>query len=50
MPTASRELESNRTRKTASRNGLLENYFYFLMSLLISGIVVYGFSYRLVKT
>ena len=27
------------------RSGLLDKYFYFLMSLLIAGVVVYGFSH-----
>jgi hypothetical protein len=32
------------TTKPVSRAGFLNNYFYFFMSLLIAGVVVYGFS------
>ena len=47
MSTSSLELQSTQRTRTAPGNGVLENYFYFLMSLLISGIVVYGFSHTI---
>jgi hypothetical protein len=47
MSTSSLELQSTQAIRTARGNSLLESYFYFLMSLLISGIVVYGFSHTI---
>jgi hypothetical protein len=32
---------------TAKRGGLLDQYFYFLMSLLVAAVVVYGFSFTI---
>ena len=45
--TAALSHSASRSRRTTapSRPALLENYFYFLMTLLIFGIVVYGFSH-----
>lgn len=34
------------SRKSGLSNGLLRDWFYFFMSLLIAVIVVYGFSQR----
>jgi hypothetical protein len=47
MSTSSLELQSTQAIRTTSGNCVLQNYFYFLMSLLISGIVVYGFSHTI---
>lgn len=47
MSTSSLELQSTQTIRTAPGNVVLKNHFYFLMSLLISGIVVYGFSHTI---
>ena len=41
----SRPASSSRRTTAPSRPALLENYFYFLMTLVIFGIVVYGFSH-----
>jgi hypothetical protein len=41
----SRSASPSRSSATRGRHLLLENYFYFLMTLLIFGIVVYGFSH-----
>ena len=41
------ELQSTQAIGTAPGNGILDNHFYFLMSLLISGIVAYGFSHTI---
>jgi hypothetical protein len=41
----SRPAFPSRRTTASSRHALLENYFYFLMTLLIFGIVVYGFSH-----
>jgi hypothetical protein len=35
--------------KTTKRGGVLDQYFYFCMSLLIAGVVVYGFSHTVEK-
>ena len=47
MSTSSLELQSTEAIRRAPGHVLLENYFYFLMSLLISGIIVYGFSHTI---
>lgn len=47
MSTSSLEVQSTPTIRTVPAYGIFENYFYFLMSLLISGIVVYGFSHTI---
>ncbi|MGA8311255.1 MAG: hypothetical protein WB755_14570 [Terriglobales bacterium] len=41
----SRPASPSRRTTSPSRPALLENYFYFLMTLLIFGTVVYGFSH-----
>ena len=43
--TIARPASPSRRTTAPSRPALLENYFYFLMTLLIAGIVVYGFSH-----
>ncbi len=37
------------TTRPVSRTGLLNNYFYFFMSLLVAGVLVYGFSHTINK-
>jgi hypothetical protein len=37
------------TARPIARTGFLNNYFYFFMSLLIAGVVVYGFSHTVDK-
>jgi hypothetical protein len=45
MATASQGAIAGPWHRIAGRNGLLDKYFYFAMSLLIAGIVVWGFSH-----
>src|SRR6266849_6094138 len=44
--TIARPASPSRRTTAPSRPALLENYFYFLMTLLIAGIVVYGCSHH----
>ncbi|MEQ1354135.1 MAG: hypothetical protein ABLT11_08955 [Candidatus Acidiferrum sp.] len=37
------------TTRPVSRAGFLNNYFYFFMSLLVAGVLVYGFSHTINK-
>lgn len=41
----SQSTSPSRPRTALGRHVLLEKYFYFLMTLLIAGVVVYGFSH-----
>ncbi|HEV2136937.1 MAG TPA: hypothetical protein VGR47_22150 [Terracidiphilus sp.] len=45
MASASQTTAAHRSRSFTGRNGLLDRYFYFAMSLLVAGIVVWGFSH-----
>ena len=44
-PVLSELTSPSRPSTSFRRHPLLQNYFYFLMTLLITGIVVYGFSH-----
>lgn len=45
MATVSQTANAHPTVHFAGRNGLVDKYFYFAMSLLAAGIVVWGFSH-----
>jgi hypothetical protein len=49
MATLSNSGLNQRIVVTTKRDGLLDQYFYFFMSLLIPAVVVYGFSFTLDK-
>jgi hypothetical protein len=46
-PVLSELTSPSRPSTSLRRHPLLQNYFYFLMTLLITGIVVYGFSHTM---
>ena len=47
MATLTQNLFARPYKAVAGRNGLLDKYFYFSMSLLIAAIVVWGFNHTI---